>query len=165
MAFILFLLLAGFTWVGLRADLGLGTFGTGMALGAVVWRMEHAHSNEPFRPLRAVLLIGRASKVLFQFVWELLVANWLQLRVVLAPRIDVQPRWVHFDTRLESPALRVVLALMISLTPGSLVCDEFERPDGSVCLWIHILDGEDASAAVERIRRRLETPLRALELP
>jgi multisubunit Na+/H+ antiporter MnhE subunit len=97
------------------------------------------------------------------FVWELAVANWQQLRIVLAPRIDVQPHWIHFDTRIESPALRLALGVMISLTPGSLVCDEVEGADGRVCLWIHILDGEDAEATLERIRQRLEAPLAALE--
>jgi len=98
------------------------------------------------------------------FVWELVVANVQQLRVVLSPRIDVDPCWVHFDTVLESPALRALLGVMISLTPGTLVCDEFERPDGGVCLWLHILDTDDAPAAVARIRERLEAPLRSLEI-
>jgi multicomponent Na+:H+ antiporter subunit E len=163
MAFVLFLLLTGFAWMGLRGDVGVGTFATGMLLGAVVWRVERVRSSKPFQPGRALRLVLRSVAVLSSFGWELLVANWHQLRIVLAPRIDVQPCWAHFDTQLESQALRLVLGVMISLTPGTLICDEVERSDGSVCLWIHILDSDDPDAVIERIRQRLEAPLCALE--
>lgn len=164
MAFVLFMLLAGLAWMGLRGDLGPGAFVTGAAFGAVAWRIEHAHSSQRFSPGRALRLSLQSAKVLLSFLGELVAANWHQLRVVLAPRVDVQPHWVHFDTRLESPALRLVFGVMISLTPGTLICDERERADGSVCLWIHILDGEDPQAVVARIRERLEAPLRELEV-
>ncbi len=163
MAFVFFLLLSGFAWMGLRGDLGPAAFVTGAIFGVVAWRLEHVYSSEPFDPRRALLLAWRGAKVAASFAAELVVANWQQLRVVLAPRVDVQPHWIHFDTRIESPALRLVLGIMVSLTPGTLVCDEIEGADGSVCLWIHILDGEDPEAVLDRIRRRLETPLHALE--
>lgn len=163
MAFVFFLALAGVAWMGLRGDLGPGAFVTGAIFGAIAWRLEHAYSSERFDPRRALRLVWRATKVAVSFAGELIFANWHQLRVVLAPRIDVQPHWIHFDTRIESPALRLVLGVMVSLTPGSLVCDEIEGSDGSVCLWIHILDSQDPEQVLARIRRRLETPLRALE--
>ena len=109
-------------------------------------------------------LAWASVKVAAIFTWELVLANFGQLRIVLAPRIEVQPRWVHFELALESPALRALLGVMISLTPGTLVCDEAPHEDG-FHVWIHVLDSDDPEAVINRIRRRLEAPLRALETP
>ena len=92
-----------------------------------------------------------------------MVANVQQLRIVLAPRIDVQPGWIRYRSELETPALRALLGAMISLTPGSLTYEESLLPDGSWSIALHVLDMRDEAHVVEQIRRRFEAPLRAME--
>jgi multicomponent Na+:H+ antiporter subunit E len=163
MAFFFFLLLSGFAWIGLRGEAGLAEFVTGSVLGALTWRFERARSRQRFAVGRALRLTGAGARVFVLFAIELAVANWQQLKIVLAPRIEIQPRWFSFHTELESPALRALLAVLICLTPGSLTCEEELESDGRVRLYVHALDSTDPDADIERIRRRLEEPLRALE--
>ena len=86
-----------------------------------------------------------------------------QLRIVLAPRIDVHPGWIRFDTELETPAMRVLLGVVLSLTPGSLTYEESISEDGACDIALHVLDLRDEDRLVERIRARFEAPLRAME--
>ena len=52
-----------------------------------------------------------------------------------------------------------LLACMICLTPGSTVIDiDMEQRR----MLVHMLDGRDAAAAVQAIRREFEAPLRVL---
>ncbi|MBW2231167.1 MAG: Na+/H+ antiporter subunit E [Deltaproteobacteria bacterium] len=164
MAFFFFLLLTGFAWMGLRGEVGIAAFLTGCVFGALAWRIEKARSRLRFAPARALRFSVAGARVLVLFLGELAIANWLQLRIVLAPRIEVHPQWISFYTELESPALRALLAVLICLTPGSITCEELLESDGRVRLFLHALDTTDAEALVARIRSRLEEPLRALEL-
>jgi multicomponent Na+:H+ antiporter subunit E len=163
MGFFFLMLLSGFAWMGLRGDVGGGAFVTGCVLGALIWRLEAARSRLRFTPMRAIRLTWLGARVLVLFLAELWIANWVQLKIVVAPRIEVRPHWISFYTRLESPPLRALLAVLICLTPGSLTCEEIVESDGRVRLFVHALDTTDPRSVVARIRERLEEPLRALE--
>lgn len=41
-------------------------------------------------------------------------------RAVTVPAVDVEPVWETYETALESPGARVVLALVMNLLPGTL---------------------------------------------
>jgi len=103
---------------------------------------------------RAVLglwLLGR-------FVVELVIANLEQARLVLSRPIRVEPRWVRFETCLQSPTARTLLGVLISLTPGTLTCDLQQQ-----VLWIHALNADSDEEALSRIRERFETLLVRME--
>jgi multisubunit Na+/H+ antiporter MnhE subunit len=155
-------ILAGLAWMALNAEVGWGSFAAGMLVGIVIWRLEGARANTRFGPVRAVRLLGIGLRLLGVFLWELVVANFEQLRIVLAPRIDVSPGWIRFGTSLETPAMRAVFGAMITLTPGSLTYEE-SSDDGGCTISLHVLDLRDEERLVERIRSRFETPLRAME--
>jgi multisubunit Na+/H+ antiporter MnhE subunit len=161
-----YMLLAGFVWMALRQSIALSTFLMGALIGVVVWRTIGAPARRPFTPLRALQFAWLSGGLLVLFLWELLVANIEQLRVIFAPRIDIQPAWVDYRSELESHASRALLGLMIAMTPGSITCEEIEDlEEGSeVChVRIHLLNSKDPDAALERIRTRLEAPLLKLE--
>ena len=99
----------------------------------------------------ATLLLGR-------FVRELLLANVQQARLVLAPRMRVEPRWIRFETQLRSRGARTLLGVLISLTPGTLTCD---RQGGT--LLLHALNAPSEDEVVERIRQRFESLLVRME--
>jgi len=155
--------IAGVAWMALRADISWLSFAVGAAIGIVAWRIEGATARRPFSLRRAARLAPTLAHLLGLFLWELLVANLQQLRVVLAPRIRVRPHWIRFRTELESPAMRAALGLMIALTPANSTAEEDETEDGGFAIGLHVLDAEDPQPGVDRIRRRLEAPLRRLE--
>jgi len=156
-------LLAGVAWMGLLGEFGWGHFTVGVILGLAIWRVEGARARRPFGPLRALFLAWLGLRFLAVFLWELLVAAVEQVRIVLAPRIDVHPGWIRFDTELETPAMRVLLGVVLSLTPGSLTYEESISEDGACDISLHVLDLRDEERLVKRIRARFEAPLRAME--
>ena len=156
-------ILAGVVWMGLSAETGWGTFAVGALIGLVVWRVEGASAHRPFGPVRALRLTGLGLWLFAVFLWELVVAVVEQARIVLAPRIDVRPGWIRFDTELETPAMRALLGVMVSLTPGSLTYEESLSEDGTCSLALHVLDLRDEGRVIEQIRTRFEAPLRAME--
>ncbi len=156
-------ILTGVAWMGLSAEIGWGSFAVGAVIGLVVWRVEGASARRPFGPVRALHLTWLGLRLLAVFLWELVVASVEQLRIVLAPRIDVRPGWIRFSTELETPAMRVLLGVMLTLTPGSLTYEESISEDGVCSLALHILDLRDEERLLQKIRTRFEAPLRAME--
>lgn len=151
-------LLGGIVWIGLRGDAAPATFLVGGALSAGVAWMARLSSRGGISPTRlpwAGLLFAR---LLVLFAVELAIANARQLKLVLSPRLCVQPRWVRFTTRLEHPWSRLILGVLISLTPGT-VTQEL-RGDEYV---IHVLDAAPGADPLVAIRSRLEAPLLRLE--
>jgi multisubunit Na+/H+ antiporter MnhE subunit len=113
--------------------------------------------------VRALRLAWQGLQLFAVFLWELVVANLEQLRVILAPRIAVTPGWIRIRSDLETPAARALLGVMISLTPGSLTYEEGPTEDGSWILSLHVLDLRDEEQLVAQIRSRFESRLRAME--
>ena len=156
-------ILTGVAWMGLTAEVEWGSFAVGTVIGLTVWRIEGARARRPFGPVRALRLTWLGLRFLAVFLWELVVAAVEQLRIVLAPRIDVRPGWIRFSTELETPAMRALLGVMISMTPGSLTYEESISEDGVCSLALHVLDLRDEERLLEQIRSRFEAPLRAME--
>ena len=151
------LALAAIVWFGLRGSFGasaalvLGALAMALVLRSPAWALR-----PPKRWVRKAVAVVH---VLALFCWELLLSNMQQLQVVFGPSRRVQPHWLSFRTELESPALRALLGMLISLTPGTMTVDVEE--DGTV--WVHVLVAEDDEAVVRRLRTVLERPLRRLE--
>jgi multisubunit Na+/H+ antiporter MnhE subunit len=163
MSTIFFAILVGVAWMGLTAEIGWQAFAVGAAGGLVIRRLEGARAGRPFGPLCALRLVWLGARLVGVFLWELVVANLEQLRIVLAPKIDVHPGWIRFRSELESPPARALLGAMISLTPGSLTYEDSAAEDGTWTVSLHVLDLRDEERLVARIRARFEKPLRTME--
>jgi len=155
-------ILGGLAWMGLSAKLGPGAFAFGALVAFVTWRSLGARAHRPFGPLRALQLVWLGARLFVVFLWDLVVANLEQLRIVLSPRIDVRPGWIRFRSELETPAMRALLGAMLSLTPGSVTYEDLSSEDGCI-LCVHVLDLRDEAALVAQIRRRFEAPLHEME--
>lgn len=57
---------------------------------------------------------------LFVLIIEVIKANLDVAKIVLSPKIDVDPVVVNFKTKLKSDLGRVILANSITLTPGTI---------------------------------------------
>ena len=158
-----FAILTGLAWMGLTAEVSWGSFALGAGGGVLISRLEGARERRPLGLVRGLRLVWLGARLGVVFLWELVVANLEQLRIVLAWRIDVRPGWIRFDSELETPAMRALLGAMISLTPGSLTYEDSAAEDGAWSVSLHVLDLRDEEQVVARIRERFEAPLRAME--
>ncbi len=110
-------------WLIANNSLSLDVVLTGIALAALL-----ALAFAPFSA--AYGCIRWSPRVLLNivlyfavFIEELVRANLSVLRLVLSPRIHIEPGIVEIQTSLKSPIGRLVLANSITLTPGTLVVD------------------------------------------
>jgi multicomponent Na+:H+ antiporter subunit E len=122
-------------WFAANSSLAIESIATGAlisaALAFVFVRHFPAWSDIRLSPSRLFHFI----RYTFVFIREMMRANINMLRVVYAPRIDIDPGIVTIRTRLKTPVGRLALANSIALTPGSLVVDM----DGDT-LTVHWLD-------------------------
>ena len=77
-------------------------------------------------PSRFSWLVGtifRLAIYLPLLLWEIVVANIHVVRLVLDPRMPINPSLVEFESPLRTEASNAVLANSITLTPGTVTVD------------------------------------------
>ena len=67
----------------------------------------------PQKVWRSVVAVG----ILLREIW---VASWQVAKLVLSPRIDIQPSLVRVTSSLKGDRMRMLYANAITLTPGTL---------------------------------------------
>lgn len=87
-------------------------------------------------------------------VWEIFKANIDVIKIVLSPKLEVEPALVRFHTDLKSEASWVTLANSITLTPGTYTA-ELENGDYVVQALDKKKFGEglDESVFVKQLRK------------
>lgn len=98
------------------------------------------------------------ARLLGRFGTEMVMSNLSQARLILSRTLPIDPHWIDFRTRLQTPSARVFLGALVSMTPGTLTCDL----EGDV-LRIHVLGTGSDHDVEERIRKRFESLLEELE--
>jgi len=158
MRWVALVILGGVLWMGLQGRAELSTFcAGGLLAAALAWlaRLPWRGTLAPGRLARGALIVTRLTA---RFLLDVTVANVQQLRLVLSPRLQIRPRWIRFTTRLEHPATRTALGVLISMTPGTVTEDlQGEK------LYIHVLNASSEDDTVARIRDRFERLLLDLE--
>ncbi|GIN88974.1 Na(+)/H(+) antiporter subunit E [Siminovitchia terrae] len=150
MAFqILLNFLLAVTWMFFESSMELSTFIVGYLLGALVIFFMRRFFSSRFYVYRLFSII----KLMLIFLRELLLSNLAVLKVVLSPKLDIQPGIFAMETRLTSDWEVTLLANLITLTPGTLVVDV--SSDNKI-LYVHAMDIEDAEEAIEDIRSSFE---------
>lgn len=102
---------------------------------------------ERWRPLLWLALV---------VLWDIVIANFRVAWLILGPEKNRRPHFVVLPVDLERPLSRVLLASIISLTPGTVSAN---FSGDSRFLLIHDLDVEDPAATIARIKQRYERPL------
>ena len=113
--------------------------------------------------------IGPASRVrpswllvrlVLTVLWDIVVANVTVARLVLDPTREPQPAWLRVRHGLEDPRAVVLLATIITTTPGTISC-VIEEARGEIL--VHALDApRGAPAVAAEIVQRYATPLREI---
>lgn len=92
-------------------------------------------------------------------LWDIVVSNLTVARIVLSPTARPQPAWVLLNLTLRHPTGVLLLAEIITMTPGTVTCvvDEARHR-----LLVHALDCPDAPALAAQILARYEAPLKEI---
>ncbi len=125
------------------------TFGQGFIVGVfIVFLMRRFFGGQFY-------LIGIFSivKLLFLFISELFQSSFGVIKHILSPKINIEPGIFTYKTVLEGEWEVTTLALLLTLTPGSVVMEI--NPEGDV-FYIHAMD-------INRYQADLETSLKKFE--
>ena len=84
-------------------------------------------------------------------LWQILLANLHVARLVLDPRLPVDPALVEFDSTLRTEAAHALLANSITLTPGTVTVEMTARRFVVHCLSAGSRRGIEEGALLRRV--------------
>ncbi|MBK3497280.1 Na+/H+ antiporter subunit E [Viridibacillus sp. YIM B01967] len=119
------------------------TFMTGFVVGIGILYLMHRFFGTQFYLKRLFALL----KLLFLFVWELLLSSVLMLKQICSPKLKIKPGIFTYKTVLNGDLEITTLSLLLTLTPGSVVMEV--SPEGDL-FYIHAMDLEKSKADVLR---------------
>ena len=136
-------LFIAFLWMLLKDEdeLRISTFLGGFLVGIVIIFLMHRFFGSQFYLRRLFSIIN----LLFIFNWELILSSILIIKQILSPKLDIKPGIFTYKTELQGDWELTVLAMLLTLTPGSVVLEV--NPDGDI-FYIHAMDIEKSKADV-----------------
>ena len=146
-------LLIAFLWMFLQDEWSILTFFGGYLVGLFVLFTVRRFLPTSFYLKKLLLII----KLFILFIRELISSSILVARQVTRPKINVTPGIFTLDTDLEGDLEVTLLALLLSLTPGSVVVEM--SPD-SKQFFIHAMDIPKSSDGVKRSSKIFEKAIK-----
>jgi len=119
------------------------TFLMGFVVGIGILYVMHRFYGTQFYLRRVFSII----KLLWLFNWELLLSSYNVLKQITTPKLNITPGIFTYKTRLNGDWEITALALLLTLTPGSVVMEVSEEGD---MFYIHAMDIEQSKDAVIR---------------
>ncbi len=137
------------TWAAVTGSFSLINLIFGFLLGSFALYLirEQVGTSGYFR--RAYKVVSLAVL----FVYELVLSASRVARIVLTPKIDLQPAIIAYPLVVDRDFEITLLANLITLTPGTLSVDV---SDDRKVLYVHCLDAPDVDAEIEAIRTGFE---------
>ena len=143
------------TWLVLNESASVGQMLLGGALAvSVPWFTERWRPDRP-RLRRLDIALRLALVVLVDIVRS----NVTVARLILGREDRITPRFVWVPLALRDPHAMITLAVIITMTPGTLSAD---LSDDRRHLLVHVFDIDDEAALVADIKARYEAPLRQI---
>lgn len=136
-------------WMFLSANFSANGFLIGFILGAIALIIMR-------RFFKSRLYIGRVWSIIaliLLFLKELILANIAVLKIVLKPKLDMQPAFFKYETALTEEWELTLLSSLITLTPGTVVV---HISDDNKYLYIHAIDAADINETIASIRDSFE---------
>jgi len=100
-----------------------------------------------------------AVRLFFLVLWDIVVSNFTVARIVLDPRARPRPAWVTVPLDIQHPNAIVLLATIITTTPGTVSC-VVDEVRGTIL--VHALDCDDPAEMARQIKERYEQPLKEI---
>lgn len=152
--FLLNVLLA-LAWVALTGQFTPVNFVAGFGLSyLMLWLAQRA-----IGPSSYFGRVRHAVSFFFFFLWLVTDANLRVAAQILAPRPNLRPAVIAVPLEVKTDFEIVLLANVLTLTPGSLSLDV---SDDRRVLYVHLIQVDDVEQARRQIKDRIER--RALEM-
>jgi multicomponent K+:H+ antiporter subunit E len=100
-----------------------------------------------------------AARLALVVLLDIVVANLAVARLVLGPTGRMRPAFVEVPLDAPHPQLAAALAMIVTMTPGTVSADIDDR---RTRLLVHVLDTGDAAGLVAAIKTRYERPLKEI---
>lgn len=144
-------LLIAVLWVFLKdeSSFEVPTFIAGFLIGIVIIFLMHRFFGTPFYLKRVISMV----KLLWIFNYELVTSSLLIMKQILIPSTNIEPGIFTYETRLKNDWQITALALLLMLTPGSVVLRV--SPEGNK-FYIHAMDIKDSKPLVLKSIRMYE---------
>lgn len=144
-------LFIAFLWVLLKDEdvLRIQTIATGFILGSFIVLLMRRFFGGTFYLHRCLSVI----KLILIFISELFQSTVVVIKHILSPKINIEPGIFSYKTILKGDWEVTTLALLLTLTPGSVVMEVNE--EGNV-FYIHAMD-------IKRYKGDLERSLKVFE--
>jgi multicomponent K+:H+ antiporter subunit E len=148
-------LLVAVCWLLLRQSLAPADLISAAVLGLLLPRLVSGFLSRDPAPRQW----GRALRFAAVVLWDILVSNLVVARIVLSPGSRPQPVWLEVPYTLQHPGAVLLLAGIVTTTPGTVSCvvDEARR-----VLVVHVLDGADPAAVRAQIDQRYAQALKEI---
>lgn len=143
----------GFLWMLLQDKWSFPSFVAGYLVGVVILFFMRRFFSKSFY-LGTFLSI---LKLLLVFMKELVSSTILVLKQVTRKKIDVQPGVFALKTDLNGDWEIPILALLLSLTPGSVVLEI--SPDNKT-FFIHAMDMKESKQSIIKSKMRFEKAIK-----
>lgn len=146
-------LLIGVIWMFLQDDWSVLTFFSGYLFGLLV-----LYILRRYLPTKFYLVTLLAIFQLFMvFIYELFTSSILVIKQIIRPKINITPGIITLETQLEGDLEVTLLALLLTLTPGSVV---IEVSSDSKKFYIHAMDIPESSNAVLQSKVKFEKAIK-----
>ena len=125
------------------------TFATGYLIGIGILYLMHRFFGDRFYLSRVFAVI----KLIFIFISELTQSSVSVLKLILSPKMKLTPGIVKYDTQLRGEWEVPLLAMLMILTPGSVVVEV--TPEGDA-FYIHAIDVKESNESVIKSLNKFE---------
>ncbi|SHL62764.1 Na+/H+ antiporter subunit E [Roseibium suaedae] len=122
-------------------------FGFALSLAALFLIREQVGTTASFQ--RA----GKVVSLAILFVYELVLSAWRVARIVIRPKIELQPGIIAYPLTVTGDFEITLLANLITLTPGTLSVDVSEDRK---TLFVHCIDVPDPQGTIDDIKNGFE---------
>ena len=110
-------------WVIFTATLALHDLVLGAVCSAFVAAITVALLGRALDPRITPMVLLRLPVFMVRLVWEIIKANYDVAKIILNPRLPIDPRIVEYRTYLPDDLPRTVFSDSITLTPGTVTVE------------------------------------------
>lgn len=136
-------------WMFLESSFTVGTFIIGFLIGIVLLFFMRRFLGSRFYLFRLFALV----KLLYFFIHDLIISTVHVARIILRKDMNIRPGIFRYDTTLETNWEVTMLAIMITLTPGTLSID---ISDDYKVIYVHSLHVPNIEEEIATIRKSYE---------
>lgn len=145
-------------WMFMSTSFTPSTFVIGLLIGLLLIIITRRFFTERLYIWR----LWAAFKLALLFFKELTLSNISVLKVILRPKMNIQPMIFALPTDLEHDWEITLLSSLITLTPGTIVLNV---SDDQRTLYIHAIDVDDVDDAIDSIKNSFEKAIKEVSRP